>query len=117
MTTLVNIDKIKVLSQEKGIKLGYLAKQIGVPHTYFADIKNKNRDIPDERLSVIAEVLGTTMEYLRDQTDEKKKSPVETEGEYDEDVIEFAKSLEGLSEDEIRKVLEYVEFLKSKRNS
>lgn len=75
---LVNIDKIKSLSQEKGIKLGYLAKKINVPHTYFADIKNKKRDIPDERLSVIAEELGTTVAYLRDQTAEKESSESST---------------------------------------
>lgn len=68
---MVNVDKIKALAQEKGIKLGYLARQINVPHTYFADIKNKNRDIPDERLSVIAKELSTTVAYLRDETDVK----------------------------------------------
>ena len=59
IANLVNIDKIKTLAKSQGIKLNYLAAQIGVPHTYFADIKNKNRDIPDSRLAVIAELLST----------------------------------------------------------
>ena len=66
---MVNIDKIKTLAKSQGIKLNYLAAQIGVPHTYFADIKNKNRDIPDSRLAVIAELLSTTTDYLRDKSD------------------------------------------------
>ena len=67
---MVNIDKIKELSRQRGIKMCFLAQQIGVPHTYFADIKNKHRDIPDSRLSVVANILNTTVEYLRDETDD-----------------------------------------------
>lgn len=67
---MVNIDKIKELSRQQGIKMCFLAQQIGVPHTYFADIKNKHRDIPDSRLSVVANILNTTVAYLRDETDD-----------------------------------------------
>ena len=70
---MVNIDKIKELSRQQGIKMCFLAQQIGVPHTYFADIKNKHRDIPDSRLSVVANILNTTVAYLRDETDVKEK--------------------------------------------
>lgn len=75
MFDLVNIDKLKILAQEQGIKLGFLAQKIGVPHTYFADIKSKQRDIPDSRLLVIADILHTTPEYLRDETDEPSAAP------------------------------------------
>ena len=76
---MVNIDKLKILAQEQGIKLGFLAQKIGVPHTYFADIKSKQRDIPDSRLLVIADILHTTPEYLRDETNIKEKFPVDGE--------------------------------------
>ena len=76
---MVNIDKIKQLSREQGIKMGFLAQQIGVQHTYFANVKNMNRDIPDSRLSVIADTLNTTVAYLRDETDVKEKPSANSE--------------------------------------
>lgn len=72
---LVNINKIRSLAKEQGIKLGFIAQKIDVAHTYFADAENKQRDIPNDRLSVIAEILHTTPEYLRDETDDPSAAP------------------------------------------
>ena len=76
---MVNIDRLKILAHEQGIKLGFLAQKIGVPHTYFADIKSKQRDMPDSRLLVIADILNTTPEYLRDETEVKEKPSTNSE--------------------------------------
>lgn len=106
---LVNIDKIKTLAKSQGIKLNYLAAQIGVPHTYFADIKNKNRDIPDSRLAVIAELLSTTTDYLRDKSDcpDTPATPAELQ-----DLISRTRSL---SAEEIKELDDYLNFIISKR--
>lgn len=69
---MVNINKIKELAKERGIKLGYLIDNLGLTsRTYFNDIKKRNGDIPNERLAIIAQKLGTTVEYLRDETEVK----------------------------------------------
>lgn len=75
---MVNLDKIKSLAKEQGKKLSYLTSQIGVPHTYFADLNRHKRDMPLDRLKKIADLLGTTVEFLRDETDDpapKQKKP------------------------------------------
>ena len=87
---MVNIDKIKTLASDNGIKLSFITQKLGVQHTYFADIKRHNRDIPDDRLQTIAEILNTTPEYLRDQTDEKEKAPA---GDTDEELNEYLEFL------------------------
>ena len=87
---MVNIDKIRELAKEKGIKQKYITDKLGVPHTYFADIKNKNRDIPDCRLSIIADTLDTTIEYLRDETDIKEKAPDQGDQVQDKNVVRIA---------------------------
>lgn len=69
---MVNIDRIKELAKERGIKLVYLIDKLGLTsRTYFNDVEKNQRDIPDERLAIIARELGTTVEYLRDETDVK----------------------------------------------
>ena len=83
---MVNIDKIKELSQEKGLSLSFICKKLGVARVYFNDIIKTQRDIPDDRLKIIAELLDTTPEFLRDETDIKERylSPRVTE-----DIVTF----------------------------
>ena len=69
---MVNIDKIKALAKEKGIKLNYITQQLGISHTFFADAAKGKVKISDNRLITIAEILNTTPEYLKDETDTKE---------------------------------------------
>ena len=78
---MVNIDKIKALAKEKGIKLNYITQQLGISHTFFADAAKGKVKISDNRLITIAEILNTTPEYLKDETDIKEKAPATPEGE------------------------------------
>lgn len=66
---MVNIDKIKELAKRQGISITYLCSSIGQGAYYFNDVKRRNGDIPDSRLAVIAELLSTTTDYLRDKSD------------------------------------------------
>ena len=67
-------------------------------------------------LQKIADYFGVTPEELLQ--DEKKKPPVETEGEYDEDedFKAFSKVLGDLTPEELQKVLSYAEFVLKQRN-
>lgn len=68
---MANIDKIKALAREKGIKIKYICSTLGLSETYLSNIKNGIDRMTDERLEKIADLLGTSPEYLNDQTDEK----------------------------------------------
>lgn len=70
---MVNIDKIKSLAKEKGVSITFLCQAIGQGAYYFNDVKRRNGSIPDDRLDKIAEILGTTKEYLTDMSDQKEK--------------------------------------------
>ena len=70
---MVNIDKIKSLAKEKGIKIKYLCSKLGLAETYLSNVKNGKDRMTEERLKVIADILNTTPEYLKDETDNKEK--------------------------------------------
>lgn len=70
---MVNIDKIKALAKEKGVSITFLCQAIGQGAYYFNDVKRRNGSIPDDRLAIIADTLGTTVDYLTDKTDQKEK--------------------------------------------
>lgn len=83
----MKIDRIEELAKEKGLSLSYINAQIGMRRTYLAEVKKGRSSIPADRLAQIADILGTTPEYLRGETDIKEK-PAEN-GELSEDDIKL----------------------------
>ena len=78
---MVNIDRIKGLAKAKGISVTYLCTAVGQGPYYLNDVKNKlNGKMPEERQQIISKILGTTVEYLRGETDdpEIKKDSVDS---------------------------------------
>ena len=67
------IDKIRTLSKEKGLSLSFLCKKMNVNRVYFIDCEKNSRTIPDDKLSIIADCLSTSIEYLKGETDEKER--------------------------------------------
>lgn len=67
---MVNINKIKDLCQSRGIKQTYLCEQLGLQKVYLNDVAKRGGKMPDDRIRKIADTLGTSYEYLTDQTDD-----------------------------------------------
>lgn len=84
---MVNIDKIKKLAKERGIKVSFLCSQINKAHTFFSDAQRGKTTITLDHIKVISETLGTSPAYLMDETDDPapiKKEPT-IYGELSED--------------------------------
>ncbi len=102
---MVNVDKIKSLAKEQGIKLGFICSQLGLTESYFRSVKQGKNKISDERLSIIADILNTTPEYLRDETDQKEKSATE-----EKPLPDILYRYNELSEEKQREVISFIEF-------
>lgn len=74
---MVNIDKIKDICKEKGIKQNYICARLGLAKGYLNDITRGKNSMSDERLAQIADILGVSCAYLLDETDDP--SPVDGE--------------------------------------
>ncbi len=74
---MFNISKVKSLAKEKGLKIGFLCKQIGMEDTYIYDCSRGKNRMTDDRLAKIAEILGTSVAYLNDETDDPAPIPGE----------------------------------------
>lgn len=68
-----NIDKIKSLAKEQGVKIKFICSKLGLAETYLSNVKNGKDRMTMERLEIIADTLNTTVEYLTDKTDQKEK--------------------------------------------
>lgn len=76
---MFSLDRLKELSKEKGISISFICKKLGMAKTYFHDLKKTGRDIPEENLKAIADLLDTTPEYLLGKTDRKSKPHISEE--------------------------------------
>lgn len=72
----MTIERVRSLAKDRGISLTFICKKIGVASPYFLDLEKSNREIPDIKLKQIADVLFTTPEYLRGETDDPKPAAV-----------------------------------------
>lgn len=77
---MLTIDRISELAKIKGISKTHICNQLGMERSWLQTVKKQNSTISPERLTQIADILGTTVEYLNGETDdpavpEKEKSP------------------------------------------
>ena len=109
---MINIDKIKTMAKDKGIAISFICEKLGKTRTYFNDVKLRGADIPDKNLVVIADILGTTPEYLKGETDQKEKSSISELSEDEKAVLEAFNSL---SEEQKDSLLKLMRSLKEKQ--
>ncbi|HAR7039696.1 TPA: helix-turn-helix transcriptional regulator [Staphylococcus aureus] len=108
MRTSAEIGKlIKQLRKENNVNLTDFAIKIGVNKSTLSRYENGSRKIPMEDIAEIANALKVTPEYLL----LKNRQP-----ENDDEVQHRAAHLEGeLTDDEWQRVLDYADYIRSKR--
>lgn len=106
-----DIDRIKTLIKDKGMKQKHVCAQLGLSETYLSNIKNGKDKMTCERLKKIVEMLGTTTDYLTGHTDDP--SPIEPKppkAELSEDQQELLQRLLSLSGDEQKKAFDMLKL-------
>lgn len=102
--------RIRALAKEKGLSLSFICSKLGVAHVYFIDIDKSNRDIPDDKLLMIADILNTTPEYLKGETDIKEKPADLVVSGKDKELLDL---IERLTEDQRQMLILQVKGLLS----
>lgn len=68
---MTTVQRIKLLAKQQGRSIAYICKQLGFnSRTYFNDIEKSGREIPTDKLVIIANMLNTSVDYLLGKTDE-----------------------------------------------
>lgn len=67
---MFNITKMRTLCKANGIKQGYICSQLSLSRTFFNDLDRGKGSMSDDRIYKVADILGTSYEYLTDLTDD-----------------------------------------------
>lgn len=105
------INRIREMSKQKGISLSFLCKQMNVNRVYFIDCEKTGRMIPDDKLSIIATTLNTSVEYLKGET-EQKENPL---AQFSPDTVALVERISKLSPDKMKQALDYIDFISEKK--
>ena len=90
------IDSVLHLAKEKGVSQAFICNKLGLSRNYLSEVKKGKTKISDDRLSIIADILDTTPEYLKGETDVKEKPTGKSAdglSEYETSVLAWFRSL------------------------
>lgn len=93
---MVNVNKIKELAKEKGLKLQAVCDKIGASRYRFYDWERGKSSPSESDLEALAVILGTTVDYLTDKTEQKNKPLTEVRG-YSLETIDVLNQIEQLN--------------------
>lgn len=88
-----NVQKIKELAKERGIRMGYIYEKIGCSRSKFSDVESGKSSISEREYAIIAAILNTTPEYLKGETDQKEKPAGESTDGQDAEFYDLIKKL------------------------
>lgn len=109
----VNVDRIKDRAKLNGITMSYLSASIGKYRNFLSAVRLGTDRIDEDELAIIADKIHTTTAYLTGQTDDPEP-PGETEP-VSAEKAELIRRVQSMSDDEVRRVTEIVDFVLSKR--
>lgn len=76
---MVEINKIDELAKEKGIKSSFICSSLGKSESFLRQVRAERCKISENDLAIIADILGTTTDYLHGKTDIKEKPGISAE--------------------------------------
>ncbi len=101
---LYNTDRIFELKKEKGITTSFIISKIGGSRQRLYDWKAGKSEPSDKDLQIIADILDTTIEYLKYETDcpTKKEEPaVSDDSEHDYKIKKLIELMEKIPDDKL----------------
>lgn len=105
---------MKRLKQLRGEKTQEkVADDLGLSRRAYSSYETGDREPPKDVLIKLADYFGVSVDYLLERSDSPNLTiPPELEGVQ----VAFHDGLDGLTQEDINDVAEYIEFLRNKRN-
>lgn len=96
--------------KKRNIKIAFLLQECGINHSFISDIRHKNRAPSVDKISVIADYLNCSVDYLLGRTD----SPQTTGGHFIkiEDIHDDHSANVNIGESIDRETLEIAQMIK-----
>lgn len=109
----VNFERLRAKMAERGVSAAFLASLIGSKNrNYIFDRERTSGLVPTAAVKTWAEHLGTTVEYLTDQTDDPE---IPADVKSDDEVRVALFGGENVTDEDWEEVLRFVDYIKNRK--
>jgi len=114
--------RIKSECKKKELPISKMLEDCGMSKSLIYDLEKRGAVPSVAKLSKIAQYLGTTSTYLLGETDDPtplstKKTTPQSGERFDDESLELAREIMGLSVEDKARVLDYLALLKKQDNA
>ena len=111
----VDVDRIKKRAKEYGVTMAYLSRCIGKYTNFLSCVRLGTDRIDEDELAVIADKIHTTTAYLTGQTDDPELPQEAAPERISPAKADLIRKVQAMSDEEVRRVADIVDFVLSKR--
>lgn len=111
----VNVDRIKARAKSYGMTMAYLNRCLGKHDSFLSCVRNGTDRIDEDELAVIADKIHTTTAYLTGQTDDPEIPQEAAPEQLSPAKAELIRRVQAMSDEEVRRVADIVDFVLAKR--
>lgn len=108
------MNRIKELRKERGWKQEQLGEMLNVKRSAVSKYETGCVPLTDSTISLLCEIFGVSADYIIGRTEKRISN---SEASFSKEVNSIIYSCLELSEQDLVKVIEYIDFIKTKRNS
>ena len=111
----VNVDRIKDRAKLHGITMSYLSASIGKYSNFLSAVRLGTDRIDEDELAIIADKIHTTTAYLTGQTDDPELPQEAALEQLSPAKADLIRKVQAMSDEEVRRVADIVDFVLAKR--
>lgn len=110
-------ERLKALRNGRGLNKAEMARQLKLPYTTYNNYETGAREPASDFLLLVSKEFRVSVDFLLGNPYEKENTPTEPAGVRSHLIDKIMTDFMTLSEEDMHQVLDFVEFLISKRSS
>lgn len=114
------METLKLLRKQKGLKQKDVADFLGITVSAYGNYELDQRQADYQTLCKLADYFNVTVDYLlgRDTDPEREEKPqIHIPDKYKDVLVAFHGGADDLTQEDVDKVIEYIELLRTKNRS
>lgn len=109
------MNNLKLLRTEKHLNMRELADKVGICYTTISCLETGKRPFTLDHLTRLSQFFDCSFDYILGKSNERKAQPNQPFKELDSVQIALLAHTKDLSPEEAKQVMDFIEFIKSKK--
>lgn len=109
------MNRLRQLRKERHLTIRQLDEKVGITYTTISMLESEKRPFNLDHLTRLSQFFDVSFDYILGKSDERKPQPKPTYQELDSVSLALLAHTKDLSDAEKQQVVDFIEFIKSKK--